>query len=335
MIYDIPQDCSWFPFSDEPLLTGNIAIPKWSDPYVIMPERSCDNKWHMFVHSWIGIHHFVSTSGIAWDHGRVVIYNAHSPFVYRENEKFYLVYEKHDKDSSKIEMITSTNLETWSRPRSLLDGKEIPFAKDYISSSRLSHPQLFKFDGKYRLYFGASHIVLPQTKLKIARYFSCAESDSLSNSFTLIRTDKPLLEADPDDKWTNLGCGSIKLIDCKDSFYAFQCGVYWDEKDKQTHGAMTILKSSDGINFEKARKEPILVPSEKGWTKGYITSCDVHYREEEKCWYCYFGANDSESPVSKESVGLMIGSIPQTAKAIGSKVRGIFLKLNAPFGKGL
>ena len=57
-------NCSWFPFSDEPVLQGLWYVPRLEDPAFLFPEESTDGKWHLFAHSWLGIHHFIASSGI-------------------------------------------------------------------------------------------------------------------------------------------------------------------------------------------------------------------------------------------------------------------------------
>lgn len=310
MVYDIPQSCSWFPFSDQPVLSRPVYSPKLCDPFIVMPEQSGDRRWHLFIHSWLGIHHYISTSGIAWQYKGLVVFRGHSPFIYREDGVFYLLYEKHDLSSSVIEIRKSSDLEKWSKPVTLFNAEDVPCAGDYLKHKRLSRPQLFKINSTYRLYFGASHIVLPQTKQKVSRYFTFAQSDSLDGSFELYKSDRPLLESYADDKWTNMGCGSVRIIYCNDTYYAFQCGVYWDVNECKTHSAMLLLESCDGVKFTRAKEDPILVPAKEGWTEGYIMSCDVHYKYDEKCWYCYFCANNGKRFLSEESIGLMIGTMP-------------------------
>ena len=337
MSNDCPSLCSWFPFSDEPLVNGKLYAPKFCDPCILFPEQSCDGKWHMFLHSWIGIHHFISTSGIAWEPDKVIAYRGHSPYIYTENEKYCLVYEIHDRKFplkkgnrenqrySRIEMITSTDLRIWSKPRLLLDSRNVPYAGDYIKNPRVSRPQLVKADGIYRLYFGASHIVLPETGQKASRYFSCAFSKEITGPYVI--SDEMLGQSDPDDKWTNLGCGSMRIVEHDGRFYAFQCGIYWDDEQKKTHSAIILKQSDDGLDFRQCENNPVLVPAQEGWASSYIMSCDVKYRKEEKCWYCYFSANNGEKPLSKESIGLLIGKEPAAVKNVTEpKVYGTFLK---------
>lgn len=302
------------------------------DPQVLLPEQSCDGKWHMFVHSWIGIHHYISSSGIAWEPRKMIVFRGHSPFIFIENENYYLIYENHDRNISVghkkpdakrdkyscIEMRTSTDLVSWSEPRVLLDSRTIPFAGDYLKYPRISRPQLIKTGDEYRLYFGASHLKLPDTGQKVSRYFASVSATSLTGPYTMQKTARPLLQPIPDDQWANLGCGSIRVVPCGDVLYAFQCPVYWDSNRRRTSSCMLLLKSYDGYEWQRCSDTPILTTSEHGWSSSYIMGCDVHFKQNETCWYCYFSASGTKT-VKKlffklnyktESVGLLVGSIP-------------------------
>ena len=163
-----------------------------------------------------------------------------------------------------------------------------------------------------RLYFGASHLELPDTGQKVSRYFASVSSRSLTGPYVMQKPERPLLEPIPDDRWANLGCGSIRVVTCGSMLYAFQCPVFWDSEKRRTNSCMLLLKSYDGYNWERCGSEPILVPSEKGWASSYIMGCDVHYKADEKCWYCYFSASGKKKFMLKmESIGLLIGSVPE------------------------
>lgn len=316
-----PAKCSWYPFIDEPLLESVRYASQFSSPQVIMPYDSCDGKWHMFFHSWIGIHHFVSDSGIAWEPRKVIEFYAHCPSIFKDGETYYLIYEKHDKRSrlsnqrradvtgynSRIEMKVSTDLITWSKSRLLLSSEDVSFASDYRNNARLSNPQLFKVDGGYRLYFGASTVKMADSDYKCPRYFGYAFSKDMLGPY-LMYTDSLLLESDGDNKYSNLGTGSIRLVKAFDKFFGFQCGFYWDGQAKKTRSAIKILESEDGIRFKECKAKPVLTTSDSGWTSSYIGTCDVHYKADESCWYCYFSARGGKARKhEKESIGLMIG----------------------------
>lgn len=319
------NECKWFPFNDEPLLRGNWYVPKFCDPQVIVPAESPDGKWHMFLHSWIGIHHFISESGIAWEPKKMIVLRGHYPFIFHEGDRYYLLYEKHDyniihaaikhadeknENCSRIEISSSRDLVNWSRPKTILDSKSVSYAHDFVKRTCISRPQLIKIGEIYRLYFGASEVVLPDTKNKTGRYLGFAESHRPDSDFQIIR-EKPLLEPDPDDVWTNLACGSVRIISAKDKIYALQCGFYWDPELCKSSSATFVLSSDDGLNFTRCGEEPIIRPQTQGWASGYIKNCDVSFMNEEKCWYCYFSACGRKNTLfSKESIGLFIGNSP-------------------------
>lgn len=320
------KDCSWFPFNDEPLLSGNWYVPRFCDPQVIIPTDSPDGKWHMFVHSWIGIHHFKSDSGIAWEPEKMVVARGHYPFIFREDGHYVLLYEKHDyniaraairranernENCSRIEMRVSQNLVSWSEPVTILDSRNIAYAHDYVNRANISRPQLIKINNVYRLYFGASEVTLLDTKEKTGRYVGYAESVSLNEPFEL-KSQKPLLEPQPDDEWTNMACGSFKIVQHEDEIQAIQCGYYWNPDLAKTGSAAFVLTSEDGLHFTRCGDKPIIMPQNEGWADTYIKNCDVNFMPDEKCWYCYFSAcNKSKGVLTKESVGLFIGNYPQ------------------------
>lgn len=319
----------WFPFSDEPLLKGEMVLPSVCDPQVLLPHESPDGRWHMFVHTWLGLHHYVSDSGIAWEPMNMIEFRCHSPFVYVENNVYYLLYERHDKkiplvghkqnfrdnekndDSSRIEIISSLDLTTWSRPRILLDSRSINYSTDYNRAPRVSRPQLVKVGLNYRLYFGVSHNHLPDTGQRVNRYFSCAESSTIDGLYKLSNKG-PLLVPDLSDPYSNLGIGSVRVLQGDIGFAAFVCSAYWDESQHRSRTAMFLYYSEDGYKWVRSSDKPILVPSTKGWAKDYIMSCDVHYKPNESCWYCYFSANAQRKyRLPLESIGLLIGQLPK------------------------
>ena len=311
-----PAKCRWYPFIDEPLIEGVKYAPQFSSPQVILPYESCDGKWHMFFHSWIGIHHFVSDSGIAWEPRRVVEFRGKYPSVLRDGESYYLVYEKHDhkrrtgdknKSGSTVEMKISTDLVTWSRPRVLLKGSDVGYASDYRSNSRLSNPQLVKLDNSFRLYFGASSVKLPDSDYVSPRYFGYADSANLLGPYT-VGKESLIIESEGDSEYSNMAAGSVKIVKVSDKFYAFQCGVYWDNAKRKTRSAIRILESDNGIDFSECNAKPVLTTSDEGWTSSYIGTCDAHYKKDEDCWYCYYSGRGGKSrKFEKESIGLMIG----------------------------
>jgi len=308
----------WYAYSDEPIEKGKWYKPWLSDPCIIAPEESPDHLWHLFAHTWIGVEHFTSPSGFDWRKEKTVIFRGHSPSVYREGDRYFLVYEIHDRDyngkkklrdkkaHSRINMSISTDLMLWSSPKTILDSLSVPFASDY-SVPRISRPQIVYWEGMYRLYFGASHSVLPDSSQKATSYLAYAESNTVDGVYTV--NAKPMLGKDRDGKYTNLALGSVRIIPCSDGLAALNCCYYYDKDKKMSRSLLRLLTSADGIEFKHSRI--LLPPAEKGWASRYITGCDAIYREDESSWYCYYSANCHERKpflnFYSESLGLLLG----------------------------
>ena len=313
------ENCSWFPFSDEPVVRSLWYVPRFSSPKVILPSDSPDGRWHMFVDSVLGIHHFISDSGIAWEPNKVVVARGHYPSIYKENGKFYLVYEVHgfslsyrqfdkSRKNSKIGICSSDDLFAWSEPRIVLDGENVSYA-DFSGRKILSFPQIVKMQsGLYRLYFSASVRVLPDSKQKVGKFFGYAEATDLDSEFT-VPENSLLLKTSRDDKCADAATGSISLFTDGDIFYGLQCGYFWDEVEKRTSSAVFLLKSKDGNSFERCSGNPLIMPQSGSWAGQYIRSCSINYMKDENCFYCYFSAcGEKESFFLKESIGLFIGN---------------------------
>ncbi len=307
----------WSSYSEEAVWQGAWWAPRLCSPCVLIPEESPDRRWHLFAHSWVGIEHFISSSGFDWKSLGLVVIRGHFPSIYREKNTWYLVYESHDKDYggkrrlnmrktiSTISMISSHDLSTWSKSEVILSAADVPYASDY-SPPRLSHPQIVSWMGSYRLYFCASEVKMYDTKQKVSACLSCAHSLTLSGSFA--PANKPLIKMDPDSRYSNLGCGSFRFVACADSIVAFQTGFFFNEEKEKSQSAIILLSSDDGDHF-KFEKELMTSP-EKGWASRCFTSCSVSFKEDENTWYCYYSANGRAAkylPV-KEKLGLLIGN---------------------------
>lgn len=326
------RDASWFPFSDEPILSGSWYVPRLSCPVCLFPEDASDGKWHLFAHSWLGIHHYVSGSGIVWEPIGMIQMRGTAPFLFKEKGMFHLIYERHGKAlpfvehlsrgnrkrqlaSSHIEMRSSNDLAVWSEPRILLDSKDIPPASDYVVKPILSHPQLVAADGGYRLYVGSSAV---QESESFARYVCTAFSASLEGPYEP-EQPIPLLEPVPNDPWRSLGCGRVSVVKGNQGYGALQTSLYWDAGRKRAASAIVLLVSPDGLSWTRMEGPPVLVPAGHGWASAFITACNIHYKQEEDCWYCYFSAcGERRFGMMRESIGLLIGKDPTLRKPIDS-----------------
>lgn len=329
------NNLSWYPFSDEPLLLSKWYKPRLCDPAFILPEDSPDNRWHMFAHNWLGIQHFVSNNGLDWTAKKMIELRGHSPFIFYSKGVWYLIYEKHDSSpsqldwkeftdkrqkisSSRIEICSTEDMIIFSKPTVLLDSKDVAFASTSLNKPRLSRPQLF-FDEKYgyRLFFGASHIKMQDTKQKATLFFALAQSDTLLGPYKVFK-DKPLFGPESEDKFKNLAVGAIRVTPTKTGYVAFECAFGWDKEKNKSISNLIQLESQNGIDWIQSKRTPLITLPEKGWASRYITSCDIRYMENDYCFYCYFSGNEKVKigPFSyiKESIGLLLGKDPNPRK---------------------
>lgn len=313
---------SWYVFNDEPIKESPWYKKELGGPAVILPKDSPDGYWHLFAHTWLGIEHFISASGLEWKRGHSVIHRGRFPSIYKEGNTYYLLYETHDSDLfwkakrkdtsgiSRIMITSSTDLTIFSKPRQIVDGRNVETANDYSKKPRLSRPQLFMWQGRYRLYFGSSHTTIYDTKQKATSYLCYAESDNIFGEYKIVQ--KPILKGDADSKYTNLALGSVNIIPLSDGFGAVNCSYYYEEDKKRSRTIMTLFESEDGLVFKKVRT--LQETPEKGWASRHITGCCSVFKEDENTWYCYYSANAKAKifkliPYVKESLGLYLGKV--------------------------
>ena len=87
----ILEDTYWYSFNDEPIATvGSLIVPRLSDPSFLLPDESPDGLWHLFAHTWLGVEHYTSTSGLEWKKEHLVFLRGHSPFIYKEGNVYYV-----------------------------------------------------------------------------------------------------------------------------------------------------------------------------------------------------------------------------------------------------
>ncbi len=315
------KEASWFPFSDEPVIKGLWYVPRLSCISFLFPEESIDQKWHLFAHSWLGIQHYSSDSGIMWEPVQMVQLRGKHPFLFKDKNQYHLIYERHGAlipfverlskkgkkehiKGSHIEMRSSSDLNVWSEPKVLFKATDALCASDYLKNPLIGHPQLIKVDGGYRLYFGASKVGFNPSS---ARYICSAFSKNIDGPYEL-ESEVPILEANPNSKYSNLAVGRLSIYKEDQQYIGFQNGRYWDDDKKKESSAITIVESNDGLSFSECDAKPVLTPVENSWASKHIVSCDVRYKKDEDCWYCYYSATGQRKGLLvKESIGLMIG----------------------------
>ncbi len=322
------EGLSWFPFSDEPIIQSHPLQVRLSNPAVLLPEESTDEKWHLFAHSMLGIHHYTSESGISWSHQRLLIPGGRYPSLFEEDGTYHLIYEQRGRfvprlgkrgrvssdeihHESHIELMSSTDLYIWSRPRHLMSAKSIEQTSLPGSVPTLSHPQLVSTDHEYRLYMGASSI---DEDDRVARFVVSASAPQLLGPYHQ-ETKDALVEAAGNEYHRSLGAGQLSVYESEGVYKALETSYFYDEKKNNNHSAIIVVDSEDGLSFPYDGNQPILVPSERGWASGNIRTCTLKYKADEKCWYCFFSASAKNNfSIERESIGLLLGKEPHPRK---------------------
>ena len=212
------DDLYWYSFNDEPIATGNPYItPRLSDPSFLLPDESPDALWHLFAHTWKGVEHYTSTSGLEWKREHIVFTGGRAPSVYKAGGVYYMLFETHSRlfrgkgeksDSSRIMLSTSSDLALWSEPRRILDSADVPSSSWRGGPRRLFMPQLVQWEGRYRLYFGAGEASMHDTGEKCPALLMCAESYYPEGPYEL--RQEPLMAPDPESTYQNLAVGAVR-----------------------------------------------------------------------------------------------------------------------------
>ena len=254
-----------------PMLSGIIA-----DPTVLSPDQSPDKKWHLFAHSYFGIHHYISEDGLKWKDIKLIRRFALRQYIYTENNLYYLVYEKLDKFlpylpvyASHIEIISSSDLINWSKPKTIFK-----HCADWHNNT-LCNPCIIKEDNKYILHFNANFKFFLDTLIAEPRYSGKAQSDVIDGEYTNI---------------TQIENENHVVYRYRDNV-EYKTVWYYDEK-KNSHAK--ILKNG----------EDYILPSNKNdFRKSFTYVCDsVVYKNKR---YTYFNARDG-GLIAIERIGLLI-----------------------------
>jgi hypothetical protein len=274
-----------------PLLRPPFPSPILADPTFLPPASTPDGRWHLFAHSLFGIHHHVSPDGVVWRRRERLCGNALRAFLYQEDGRYYLLYERcrlmlsirRSGWFSQIELRISPDLERWSPPSVLLR-PTLAWHAEPGRGAAVGNPCVLRVNGRYRLYYSAGLVRLADCGFDEPRYIGIAEADALAAPFT--PHPRPLLSPDPDDPFANLGAGSLKVLAVEDGFVGFQNGIYWDARAGHSGSAVRLLSSRDGLGFAPAG-EPFLRPG-SGWMRSHVYAVDV--RRVGDALHLYFNA---------------------------------------------
>lgn len=305
----------WSLFSGNPILRGPKFSPLIADPSLLLSSESPDGKYYLFCHTLFGIHRYESRDGIHWDKGLLLFRHAMRPYIYKENDIFYLLYERYTafqivfswfpfwKWDSRIEIRTSNDLKIWSEPKTILK-PAFDWHQDPRYGKSVGNPCLIKIEDRYRLYYSASLSWIPDCGFCEPTHIGIAEADEIFGPYRSF--PNPILS--PDSSFRNLASGALKVLKVEDGFIGFENCIYQDAKGS-SGSAIFLLFSSDGLEWNFLSSNPILAPS-TGWMRSHVYALDVKFDPGPNRWLLYFNArNDWHWTKGEERIGLMYGDL--------------------------
>ena len=297
-------------FENNPIIKNPPSSFVIADPSVLTPDVSHDGKWHLFCHTFFGVHHYISDDGISFNKVQKIAKRAMRPNINYIDGKYYLFYERTRppvinaltligfKWKSEIYCTESSDLKNWSEPYLVL-GNTRDFENDEHGSA-LSNPFLLNINGVNRLYYSCGQTFIKDCGFCEPRHITFAESKEISKDYTA-RT-APIISPDKNIPWLNLCSGCLKVYRLKDCYIGLQNGFF--EKDGKSHSAIMLLKSDDGEKFEFVRS--FLTPQKCGksnWMAQYVYACCLTYYEGKL--RLYFNArNVANNLTGRESIGV-------------------------------
>jgi len=295
----------WREHEGNPLIPPPFPSPILADPTFLPPSETPDGLWHLFAHSILGIHHFTSRDGLAWERRRgVVCRNSLRAFLFAKDSVYYLFYERFLRlfpfpYRSRIEARTSRDLDSWSRPSVVME----PVLAWHSEGCKgaVSNPCVVEEEDGFRLYYSAGLVYLRDCRFSEPKYIGAASSRDPLGPYEPVA--EPALQPTAADLYANMGAGAIKVIRASDGYVGFQNGIYWDDDKAHTRSAIRLVTSSNGLAWDIPQREPILKP-EPGWKKGFVYALDL--RRVEDRFYMYFNARDGWL-TGRENVGLALG----------------------------
>jgi predicted GH43/DUF377 family glycosyl hydrolase len=292
----------WTEHEGNPLIAPPFPSPILADPTFLPPEQTPDGLWHLFAHSFLGIHHFTSRNGLAWERLKgVVSRNSLRAFLFVSHSTYYLFYERFLRlfpfpYLSRIEARTSRDLCTWSKPSVVLE-PSLAWHREGCRGA-VSNPCVVEEEGAFRLYYSAGLVYLRDCRFSEPKYIGTARSPDLLGPYEPAHW--PALQPSAGDPYANMGAGAVKVIKAEGGYLGFQNGIYWDAGTAHTRSAIRLVTSQDGLHWEVPERAPLIGP-EPGWKKAFVYALDVRKVEDEL--YLYFNARDGWL-LGKERVGL-------------------------------
>jgi hypothetical protein len=311
----------WKDFSGNPIvehIDGSVDRHAIGDPQIILPGEY-DEVWHMFFHANgaeakdVSFMHCISDDGIIWKTEYSLNWQLGPTCLTSDGNKWYLYYTRclstmdENDVNTVVSVRTSYNLKDWSESADLII-PELEWEREGKKIQARNPCMVILPDGKYRLYYAAGTIWFNDTGYEEPKYISFAESESLMGPF--IKYGKPVIAPDKDIWYKNFGSGAMRVYKYGDYFLGMINYIYTDI-EKHSRSAICVAMSEDGISWEDAPYNPIILPAD-GWKKAMVYQLDLRFREGKLL--LYYNARD-EWWNGTECIGLSTldwnGTIPE------------------------
>lgn len=262
-----------------------------ADPTVLLPDETPDGRWHLYANSIPPrLHHYTSVDGIAWTWEGSFAKGGMRPWCRFIEGEYVLVYERVHWIAplrSRIELIRSTDLETWSEPVVLLS-PALPWHGRFHRT--VSCPGLYPWAGGWRMVYSAATVFLKDCGFVEPRYIGVADAPALHGPW--MPRAEPILGPSRDDWFRSLGAGSLKVIPDPDgsSLWGFNNGIYRDAS-KRSRSSIGLFRSTDGLRWEWASEGPMIAPGGDGWKRALVYAMDVRLTGPDSA-VMFFNARD-------------------------------------------
>jgi len=292
---------NWRDFSEEALIHSPDEAKESvaGDPQILLPGEF-DSQWHLFHHGFGSdfkshVFHHVSDDGISFSLVDKIRLSTNPCYIFRDKDagQWILYYsalffgenaaeaEKYNGFNNIIRAVTTKDFKTFSEPVDILT-PSLAWEEEG-SPKQLRNPCVVKCGEKdYRLYYSAGTVLLPHCKFEEPKYIGVAFSKNPMGPFE--KRQEPVFFPDESVWYKNYGAGAIKVFQLNDTFLALYNSIYI--QDGYERSAINAALSHDGIVWEDAPYNPIVVPKPGTWKNALVYQLDlVRYRDEIRLYY--------------------------------------------------
>ncbi len=277
----------WIDVAGNPLIAplksswGGEAI---GDPQVVLPGEF-DEQWHLFAH-YGHLYHFTASDGMHWTLVDDYADWSVGPVSLVCDGAHWYLYCSQYGDEVTITVRVSDDLAHWSDPAPVLL-PEFDWEREGPRVQVRNPSAALLPDGRWRLYYCGGTVWFDDCGYEEPKYVGVAEADSPLGPF--IKRAEPLLAPAPAQWYRNFGTGGFKVYGYGDGYLGLLNGLYHDEAGR-SRSAIDVLLSADGLTWDDAPYNPIVLPGGDGWKAAIVYQLDLRLYEGQL--WLYYNARD-------------------------------------------